>query len=91
VDNLKEGAQWSLAFLLIGAGVAYALIALLRGTPQITVPDWLGLAIGTAMGYYFGQRTATAAVSSATNGMASVVQKLSETVHQPPAPEQGNG
>jgi hypothetical protein len=83
VDTLKELSQWSLAFLLVAAGVAYSLIALVRGQPVAGPPDWLSVAIGTAIGYYFGNRGNVNTMEGISNGVTSMLTKMASTTRAP--------
>lgn len=53
---LAEVTQMSLAFLLVGATIAYSLVQLVRTGADGNPPDWLTLATGAVIGNYFGQR-----------------------------------
>jgi pantothenate kinase type III len=77
-ETLKELTQWSLAAILVGAGVAYSIIGLMKGHPSSDIPAWLSTAIGAAIGYYFGQRTQASTMSGISNGVTGMIRQLAE-------------
>lgn len=84
-DIWKELAQWSLAAILVGAGVSYSLISLVQGEPTTDIPAWLSIAIGTAIGYYFGQRTQASTMSGISNGVTGMIRQLAERQQAQPS------
>lgn len=76
MDTVRELAQWSLAFLLVAAGIAYSMIALLTHAAVTGPPDWMSVAIGTAIGYYFGQKASQSTMHSLSNGVTSMMSQM---------------
>jgi len=63
LETLELIVQGMLATVLVVGGIVLALIQLERGSTP-TLPDWLTLAIGSVMGYFFGTRMARSANQS---------------------------
>lgn len=82
-ETLKDMAQWSLAMILVLAATVYTMIALFQGKATTGPPDWMTVAVGTAIGYYFGHRTTASAISQVTNGVTSMVANLERTRRSP--------
>lgn len=73
---MREAAQWTLAFVLVAAGIAYSLISLFKGETFTSPPAWLAVSIGTAIGYYFGHQTQQATMSGISNGVTAMLSQM---------------
>ena len=75
-DLVGEIVQGSIALVIVLSSFLLAGYALYRGEPSSVSIAIIAGAVGPIAGFYFGQRSAIAGVTHATNGMTESALKM---------------
>lgn len=75
-ERLEQLVQAVIAIIVIGGGLAIALIELLRGLDLDKLPGWLLILVGAVGGLYFGQRGVGLGIAKGTNGVLDAARKI---------------
>ena len=76
-ELIQEITQAALALMVVGGCVIATFVLILRGDPATQMPDWLTLALGAVVGFYFGARNSAPIIASLTNGPMTLVANAS--------------
>lgn len=76
-EVLEQWIQAVVALSMILGTLALAFVLLIRGESLSAIPNWITLALGAVIAWYFGGRTFKLGVSSGTNGVLDAAAKVS--------------
>lgn len=75
-ERIEQVVQAVIAILVIGGGLAIAVVELLRGADINKLPGWLLILVGLVGGLYFGARNVKQGISAGTNGVLDAARKV---------------
>ena len=81
-ELIQEITQAALALLVVGGCVIATFVLIMRGEQASQMPDWLTLALGAVIGFYFGARNSAPIIASLTNGPMSLIANASGSRQQ---------
>lgn len=77
-DTLQELVQGVLAIMVLAGALVYGIILVLRGGAGGDLPGWLGISVGTVMGWYFGARAGIPTMRAITDGPMQTLVGLAQ-------------